>query len=183
MSEFKFLCPECGQKILGDTAYGGASIVCPTCQKTITIPAAASVAPPRVAFVNPPPLPAPTPPRASPSPSSRLSGLAAASLICSLWVPLGCLPGIICGHLAKARMRRTVFLEGEKLADAGLLISYCVLLAMLVVAGMFPLEHWLSTPVMRPSPAAIAASQPGVVVTSSSAKTRTTMTWRVRCNS
>ena len=93
------------------------------------------------------------------------SGLAAASLICSVLVPLGSIPGIICGHLARARMRRNIFLEGGKMAKAGLLISYCVLMATLGTAGIFFLAHWHFSPVkvLRESPGAIAAMQPRVV--------------------
>jgi DNA-directed RNA polymerase subunit RPC12/RpoP len=171
MSEFRFFCLECGQKILGDTAYSGTQIACPTCQKTITIPAAAAAAP-----ASPPPAPIPqtTSRPASSLPADaigqkqapgRFSALAAASLICSVFVPLGSIPGLICGHLAKARMRRNIFLEGEKMASAGLLISYCVLMATLAMAGIFFLEHWHFSPVkvMRESPEVIAAMQPRVV--------------------
>ena len=51
------------------------------------------------------------------------------------------------------------------MANAGLLISYCVLMATLAVAGIFLLEHWHFSPVkvMRESPEAIAAMQPRVV--------------------
>jgi hypothetical protein len=144
MSDFKFLCPECGQTILGDTADSGTQIACPACQKTMTVPAAAT---------------------GQEQTPGCFSALAAASLICSVFVPLGSVPGIICGHMAKARMRRNIFLEGEKTANAGLLISYCVLLATLVVAGIFLLEHWHFSPVkvMRETPEAIAALQPRVV--------------------
>lgn len=91
--------------------------------------------------------------------------LAVASLICSVFVPLGAVPGLICGHLAKARMRRNIFLGGEKMADAGLLISYCVLMATLAVAGIGFLEQWHYQPVkvIRESPEAIAALQPRIV--------------------
>ncbi len=169
MSDFRFLCPECGQKILGDTAYSGSQIACPTCQKTITIPAAASAAP-----ASPPPAPIPQAPAraASASPAAapsqtpvHFSGLAAASLICSVIVPLGAIPGILCGHMAKSQMRRSVFLAGEKMANAGLLISYCVLLATVGAAGIFFLAHWHFSPVkvLRESPAAVAALQPRIV--------------------
>lgn len=86
-------------------------------------------------------------------------------MICSVFVPLGSIPGIICGHLAKARMRRNIFLVGEKMANAGLLISYCVLLATLAVAGTFLVEHRYFSPVkvLRESPEAIAAMQLRVV--------------------
>ena len=62
-------------------------------------------------------------------------------------------------------MRRNIFLVGEKTANAGLLISYCVLLATLAVAGTFFLEHRHFSPVkvLRESPEAIAAMQPRVV--------------------
>ena len=50
---------------------------------------------------------------------SRYSGLAIASLICSVFVIPGFIPAIICGHMAKARMRKDIFLEGEKMANAG----------------------------------------------------------------
>lgn len=91
----------------------------------------------------------------------HFSALAVASLICSVLVPLGAVPGIVCGHMAKARMRRNVFLVGEKMANAGLLIGYGVLTATLVLAGIFCLEQWHLRPVkvMRDSPAAIAALQ------------------------
>jgi Domain of unknown function (DUF4190) len=162
MSEFKFLCPECGQKILGDTAYSGAQVACPTCQKNITISAAASVP-----MIKPPLAEVATggvPPAAASQQQQtpdRFSALAAASLICSVFVPLGSIPGIICGHLAKARMRRNIFLAGEKMAGAGLLISYCVLMATMALAGVFLLEQWHFKPVMvmRESPEAIVALQ------------------------
>jgi hypothetical protein len=178
MSEFRFLCPECGQKILGDTAYSGTQIVCPTCQKSITIPAAASgAAAPVVApaltgvapgGAPPPPAPASSLPTAATGQNQspgRLSKLAAASLICSVFVPMGSIPGLICGHLAKARMRRNIFLEGEKMAGAGLVISYCVLLATLGATGTALLAHRHFTPVkvMRESAEAIAAIQSRIV--------------------
>jgi ribosomal protein S27AE len=183
MTEFKFFCPECGQKIMADVAYSGTRVACPTCQQTITIPAATGVpglqpAPAEVvaggAVAPPPPVPRPAARPVASAPAApvpkqetpdHFSALAAASLICSVFVPLGSIPGIICGHLAKARMRRNVFLVGEKMANAGLLVSYCVLLATVAVAGTVLLEHWYYTPVkvMRESPEAIAAMQPWLV--------------------
>jgi len=51
------------------------------------------------------------------------------------------------------------------MANAGLLISYCVLMATLALSGTFLLERWHDSPVkvMRESPEAIAAIQPWVV--------------------
>jgi hypothetical protein len=183
MSEFKFLCPECGQKILADTAYTGAGIACPTCQKAITIPAAASVpvmkspstdvaasgtaAPPQPVSqtASRPVTSVPAAAGRQEQTPDRISALAVASLICSVFVPLGSIPGIICGHMARARMRRNIFLVGEKMANAGLLISYSVLMATVALAATFLLEHWLSIPVkvLRETPEAIAALESRVV--------------------
>ena len=179
MSELKFLCPECGQKLLGDAAYSGNHITCPACQKNITVPAVPSVpaTPPVQAKVPTGSAPAPSRPTTQTAPQpvwsapttvrhqqqipDRFSGLAIASLICSVFVPLGSIPGVICGHMAKARMRRDIFLVGEKMANAGLLIGYCVLMATLALAGVACLERWHCRPVMvmRESPEAMTAMQ------------------------
>jgi len=166
---------------LADTAYTGAGIACPTCQKTITIPAAASLPGTVLADVAasgtaapPPPVPQTAARPANPAPATasikqqapdRISALAVASLICSVFVPLGSIPGIICGHMAKGRMRRNIFLVGEKMANAGLIISYSVLMATVALAATFLLEHWLSIPVkvLRETPEAIAALESRVV--------------------
>ena len=63
----------------------------------------------------------------------RTSGLAVASLVCSLFLCIGCLPGIICGHLARAAIRRDPLLIGKGLATAGLIISYAT---VIVAVGM-----------------------------------------------
>ena len=78
MSDFKFNCPACGQKIACDTGYSGAQIACPSCQKTLTVPAApagataapvvAAVAAPARAMSAPAPAaPAPVPPARPPA--------------------------------------------------------------------------------------------------------------------
>ena len=42
MAEFKFLCPQCGQQIQGDTGYSGMQINCPACKQAIVVPPASS---------------------------------------------------------------------------------------------------------------------------------------------
>jgi hypothetical protein len=101
MSELKFSCPACGQGILCDPTDAGKQMACPGCQATITVP------------------------------SERTSRLAIASLVCSLAslvICVGWLPGIICGHLAKSRIRRDPSLKGAGLARAGLTIGYLILM-------------------------------------------------------
>ena len=38
MSEFKFFCPQCGQRIQCDISYSGRQINCPVCQQAIVVP-------------------------------------------------------------------------------------------------------------------------------------------------
>jgi hypothetical protein len=173
MSDFKFLCPECGQKILCDTALTGTQIACPACQKAITIPSAPAAAPMApvmstaapapvaagaAAVAAPPPRPAPppvplTPPRpagAAKAPGAEkthYSALAIASLLCSVFIPLGFIPSLICGHMAKQRLRQNVFLAGETMANAGLAISYCVLSLLLLSGIAFLGAQWHFHPV------------------------------------
>jgi len=54
MSDFKFACPACGQRILAGDDYVGRQINCPACQAAITVPAnpSAPPAPPMVARLS-----------------------------------------------------------------------------------------------------------------------------------
>jgi hypothetical protein len=70
----------------------------------------------------------------------RASGLAVASLVFSLVGPIGCIPAVICGHLALRRIRRQPGLGGHGLALAGLVIGYVVLglsLALFILMGFW----------------------------------------------
>jgi hypothetical protein len=136
MSEHNFSCPACGQTILGDPAHVGTEITCPVCHASIIVPeatagsAGASVPPDLVPVL-------PDNPAAQPT-----CGLAVASLVCSLSSLVTCigwLPGIICGHLAKSRIRRNPSLKGGGLATAGLLIGYLILM---LEAGTAAVHIW-----------------------------------------
>ncbi len=67
----------------------------------------------------------------------RTSGLAIASLVFSLVGPIGCIPAVICGHIALGKMKKEPTLQGRGLALAGLIIGY-------VVLGLFtlPTMYW-----------------------------------------
>jgi hypothetical protein len=59
---------------------------------------------------------------------TQTSGLATASLVFSilsiiLW-PLGFIPGIVCGHLARNRINKNPSIKGYGLAVSGLIIGY-----------------------------------------------------------
>ncbi len=57
----------------------------------------------------------------------RTSGLAIASLACSLLGPICCIPAVICGHLALRKITSKPAVRGYGLAIAGLIIGYIIL--------------------------------------------------------
>lgn len=148
MSETRISCPNCAQHIAIDDAWSGQTVTCPSCQQPFTVPqliptaAAAPAAPPpagglrlSAASAPPPPLTAPAParpgaaPRTAAAQPARTSGLAITSLILSL---LGCfgitaIAGVICGHLARKRIRQDPSLTGSGLALAGIIIGYAMI--------------------------------------------------------
>lgn len=69
---------------------------------------------------------------------TRTSGLAVASLILScaalILGPLGCIPGIICGHLARREIKKYPTIRGSGLALAGLIIGYVFFVFFTVMA-------------------------------------------------
>jgi hypothetical protein len=175
MSEIKFACPECGQKISCEPTYSGLRIPCPACQKPLTVPVPAA-APPASAVptpspsairaappvranppdVNPPDRPSPVPKRSlweeatagqpvaaaaalgeRPPSKTGFSVLAMASLLCSVWLAFGFIPGILCGHLARAKMRANPLLKGGVMATVGLAISYTFLGLFLLFGGAY----------------------------------------------
>jgi hypothetical protein len=145
MSEFKFSCPVCGQNVLCDTALAGTQLACPHCDNTIGVP---------TGFAKPTDVSSGT---VIPSPLSddvvataqKTSGLAIASLVCSLSSFITCigwLPGIICGHLAKSRIRRNSSLKGNGLATAGLIIGYLI---VMLEAGTAAVKIWRFSTAMK----------------------------------
>jgi DNA-directed RNA polymerase subunit RPC12/RpoP len=150
MSEFKFSCPACGQNVLCDNAYSGTEITCPTCHAAIVVPQ--ETAQPANATV---PTDGPPPPWTGYNATGivqtaqRTSGLAIASLVCSLSSLVTCvgwLPGIICGHLAKSRIRRNSRLKGQGLATTGLIIGYLILM---LEAGTVGVKMWRFSAAMK----------------------------------
>ena len=101
----------------------GQEVACPGCGKAST--------------AAPGQLPAPA------TTSNSTSILAVASLALSLSTlvglgPLGCISGIVCGHIAKAELRTQPAMGGKGFANAGLAIGYGFLslgLATLLFVG------------------------------------------------
>lgn len=146
MSEFNCSCPACGQNIMCDTARVGTEIACPLCHADIIVPeATAESAEVPSRPETPPPF---TGYNATTAPP-HTSGLAIASLVCSLASLVTCigwLPGIICGHLARSRMRRDSSLKGKGLATAGLTIGYFILM---LEAGIAANRIWFFSTAMK----------------------------------
>jgi len=67
----------------------------------------------------------------------RTSGLAIASLVFSLVGPVGCIPAIICGHLALGKVKKEPAVQGRGLALAGLIIGYVVLGLSIAITAPF----------------------------------------------
>ena len=163
MSEYKFSCPACGQHILGDVRYAGTPLKCPACQADFVVPppsppgqlridvprrvaapgAAAQSAPVSRAATVPVPAAAVAPVQGQ---APKTSGLAIASLVLSLLTlligPFGFIPGIICGHIARAKIANNPNLKGSGLAKAGLIIGY-IFLGLGILAIVFFLVAWM----------------------------------------
>ena len=79
---------------------------------------------------------APLPPSHAPVRTTDGTALAALSLSIGGFIglgPLAWIPAIICGHIARARIRQVPALEGDNLARAGLIISYVGLVLCVVI--------------------------------------------------
>lgn len=133
MSDFRFGCPHCGQRIEGDPGYRGTQITCPACQKVITVPSPVAKTPIADLLKSAAAIPPKEP---------KLSSLALISFVCSFGLAAGSIPGIICGHLARKNIRRDPSLRGKGLASAALGISYFFLFASIVflTVGFFGLN-------------------------------------------
>jgi uncharacterized membrane protein len=73
------------------------------------------------------------------------SGLAIASLALSVLSavigPLGCIPGIVCGHIARRQIKKDPAIQGDGIATAGLIIGYIFLVLFVIVVFMFSQSH------------------------------------------
>ncbi|MHC4282175.1 MAG: DUF4190 domain-containing protein [Planctomycetota bacterium] len=67
---------------------------------------------------------------------TRTSGLAIASLVLSLLIPFGCIPAIVCGHIALRKIEKDAMVQGRGLALAALIIGYVVLALFVVLFGL-----------------------------------------------
>lgn len=87
--------------------------------------------------------------RRMPGEQAKISGFAVASLVASCFLSVGCIPGIVCGHVAVRRLRRNPALLGKRLALAGLLVSYLSLAGTILFIGLKLSAHAGITTVVR----------------------------------
>ncbi len=130
MSEFRFACPHCGQRISGDANYRGCEISCPACQRKLTVPAPAAKRAKSAEASD------------SVSEPGNLSTHALLSFVCALALGIGSVPGIILGHMAKARLKRQPAMRGHGLAAGGLVLGYTFLFLSIgyLTVGFFVLK-------------------------------------------
>lgn len=151
MRDIKFACPRCEQHIQCEDTFAGKDISCPNCGETVAVPPmpdehhlrfstgkvpipshahGAPRATDMAAFRNEPP----------PKPEHSKLAIASLALSCSsiLLGPFGCIPGIVCGYMARAEIKRDDRLLGEQLAKAGIIVGYSFLglLALAVAVGL-----------------------------------------------
>ncbi len=134
----KFSCPHCGQHLDGESGYAGRSLECPACHQPFTVPRVGA-GPAPAAAVAARPVPAAVPVARAALPVQKHLAVSAIlsfvfSLASLLIGPLGFLPGIICGHVAKKALRKDPALGGRGFATAGLAIGYTFL--ALTIAGL-----------------------------------------------
>ena len=139
--EIHFGCPRCGKKLRAPARVAGGKIKCPGCEAILRVP---TRGPQPAAARAAPPAAAPGAVHAHAQAQAvvvRTSALAVSSLVLGIlgllcFGILTALPGVICGHMARSRIRRDRALVGNGLAMGGLVTSYItVILTVLLVAA------------------------------------------------
>jgi hypothetical protein len=155
MRDLKFACPHCEQHIQCEETVAGQRIPCPACGREVDVPDLPDEHHLRITTGR---VPVPThahgAPRATdmaafrnePPPRPHYSRLAIVSLSLScasvLLGPLASIPGIVCGYLARAEIKRDGRILGDDLAKAGIIVGYLFLtLFALIIARWFVLHN------------------------------------------
>ncbi|MDB6021521.1 MAG: hypothetical protein JWQ04_1378 [Pedosphaera sp.] len=92
MIEFKFPCPNCGQRIQATDAYSGRQINCPACQKPMVVPPASGAQPASPAMATPPPVP---PAQSAPKAPGVQRPMPAAKKSNAKWILIGSATGLV----------------------------------------------------------------------------------------
>ena len=138
MRDLKFACPHCEQHIKCEDDMAGRLINCPACGREVAVPNLPDEHHLRITTGK---VPVPTHAHGAPrsgaavptgpahAPEFSKLAIASISLSCAsvLLLIFGCIPGIICGYLAKAELRQNPKLQGSELAQAGIIVGFCFL--------------------------------------------------------
>ena len=122
MATVKFNCPKCNQVLEADVTMVGQTIQCPKCQHIFNSPKAESVAAVLSAPVTPPA-------KAATSAAAIWSLVLGILSLVLCWIGLlAAIPAVICGHVARSRIRAAGgALTGAGMALAGLILGYVAL--------------------------------------------------------
>jgi hypothetical protein len=125
MSEFKFHCPACGQKIQCEDQWRGQHVPCPACQGDVVVPPAESAAGLKIKTHQTPVLAEPVrpplrsmPPSSPTRPRSGRTGLIVAVVLCVGLVLL--VNGLIYRPMSKAKARGQEYVCTARLKELGL---------------------------------------------------------------
>ena len=146
MADIHFNCSKCGQTLEVDESGVGMQVNCPKCNQSITVPPASSPAKPVVRLVPQPPSSGTIPMQFNTEnhrqTDSRTCGVAIASMILGILSLLSCgitgIPAVICGHIARSKIRKSAgALGGSGMALAGLITGYFgTVLTFVAVIGL-----------------------------------------------
>jgi hypothetical protein len=171
MSDFKFFCPECSQKIVCEDSYAGVPVTCPTCGKSVVPPASKS---------KPEAEKQARPTDAAPAANVKEGGklqrmlavvypcLALAGFLAAVWWGAGSIPKVVLVWAIIAFVPMFFICLGEAGSRLVKIVlrTGCVGLGLLLLfIGTSTLAKWYSAPkiVVRESPAELASLQPRIV--------------------
>lgn len=136
-----------------DERWVGQQIQCPACKNTFIVPTGTRV---ETTAPRPPVIGTPAPQVATTRTFDRMSPLAIISFCLALFtVPLnalswivhvpigllGCIPAVVCGHIALSQIRSNPKLKGRGFAITGLIIGYLAIVLSLVSLVFLRLHH------------------------------------------
>lgn len=148
MSDIEFRCDQCGKNLSIDEQGAGMQVTCPECAAQIIVPSAPArlSVPPHITRNSPPPPPIPGVMKRNmrPQPQHTVSTAIVSLVLGILGIiaigPLGSIPAVICGHLARSKISGNPdTFKGNGMALTGLILGYLqigILILLLPLAAI-----------------------------------------------